>query len=157
MGFFIPLLMTIGTGLSAFSSYSQGKAMSKAAKAQADAEIRRAEEEKLLTELEEMRLRKDARKFMSTQRALYGKAGVTFEGSPIEVMAETAYEAEFDAQILRHGGEVRATAYEERARALRGAAGGYRAAGLLKAGTSLLTGASSIYQRWPKSTPQPPT
>lgn len=150
MPFFLPLLMAVSTGVSAYSSFSAGRAQSKAAKQQAEIEFQRAEEEKLLTEIEEMRLRKDARRFIGRQKALYGTAGVTFEGSPTEVMAETAYEAEWDVQILRHGGEVRASIYEQRAAAQRGAAKEIKAAGLLKAGTSLLTGGVSIYERWPR-------
>jgi len=49
--------------------------------------------------------RKRLKNLMSTQRALYAKAGVDVEsGSPLVVLAETAEEGEEEATAIRRGG-----------------------------------------------------
>ena len=48
-------------------------------------------------------------------RAGLGAAGVTVEGSPIEVLADVAAEGELEAQKILHRGEVAANAEEYRA------------------------------------------
>jgi len=135
MGWFAPLLIAggaTGLGLQMKGQYEAGKA----ARAQADvaaqteaawreynaklaereAQVRRelaertALEEREAAATEERKLRKAGERLKAKQRALYGAAGVTFEGSPLEVMEETASELEFDALMIRRGGQTRAQA-----------------------------------------------
>ena len=55
---------------------------------------------------EEKKFRKGGERLKARQRALYAKAGVTPEGSPLEKMEETAYELEMDALMIRRGGQL---------------------------------------------------
>lgn len=55
---------------------------------------------------EEKKLRKSGERFKARQRMLYAKAGVSLEGSPLEVMEETATELEMDALMIRRGGQL---------------------------------------------------
>lgn len=71
---------------------------------------RRVKEELEVAATEERKLRKAGVRLKATQRSRYGKAGVTFEGSPGEVLEETAYELEMDALMIRRGGQARAGA-----------------------------------------------
>lgn len=55
----------------------------------------------------------------SQARAMVGASGVTFEGSPLAVLANSAREAEMDAMTIRFQGELAARAKTEEARLLR--------------------------------------
>ena len=67
----------------------------------AEKEARQAQEAAMY---EETKLRKGGERLKARQRALYTKAGVTFEGSPLDVMERTASELEMDALLIRRGG-----------------------------------------------------
>jgi hypothetical protein len=96
---------------------------------------------------EEGEYRKRTRALMGSQIAQFGRAGVTMEGTPLEVLGETAAEAELNAQRLRYRGELEAWKYLSSANissaqaAQEMAYGEYAGrAGMLGAGTTLLTG-----------------
>lgn len=133
MGWFVPLLIAggaTGMGMQMKAQHEAGKAASRAAETQAqteaawreynaqlaerDAQIarelaeRRAKEELEAAATEEGKLRKAGERLKAKQRARYGKAGVTFEGSPEEFMTGTASELEWDALEIRRGGQTRA-------------------------------------------------
>jgi hypothetical protein len=52
---------------------------------------------RLSADIEIKNIRKKAQSLFSTQRASYAKAGLSFEGSPSEVMAHSLKESELDA------------------------------------------------------------
>jgi hypothetical protein len=54
--------------------------------------------------LESRRLRTAGRRLMGTQRALFAKAGVLPEGTPLLVQQYTAAQIEMDARLLERGG-----------------------------------------------------
>ena len=56
--------------------------------------------------IEADRTRRLGLKILGEQGAAYSKAGVTFEGTPSEIIGETAGEIELDAQIIEWGGRV---------------------------------------------------
>jgi hypothetical protein len=64
---------------------------------------------------EERKFRIGARKELGRMRAGYAAAGVTLEGTPTDVLEESAYTAELDALNIRHGGERRAMGFESEA------------------------------------------
>ncbi len=55
--------------------------------------------------IEAERHRDKIRRLKATQRASYAKSGVTMEGSPLEVLADTQAQADLDEMIIRHGGK----------------------------------------------------
>lgn len=61
------------------------------------------------------RLREQNERQLSMQRARYGKAGVTSEGSPLAVMAETASLLELGVQDVNYRGDMEGRAYDRRA------------------------------------------
>ncbi len=97
-------------------------------------------------------LHEEANKLLGRQRALFASFGVTFEGSPLMVMADTAAKAERDIQWARYAGELDAWKYDTTG-TMAGVQAGQEAAlydfkagqsvtsGIIGAGTSLLTGA----------------
>lgn len=89
--------------------------------------------------IEEAKLRRSAERFKGKQRALYAKAGVTFEGSPLLVLADTAAEAEMDALAIRYAGETRATGMEMEAISSRWAGKTARMTGRIGAMSTILS------------------
>ena len=58
---------------------------------------------------------RETERLISAQRARYGKSGVQLTGSPLEVIAETAIEGEYDALTLEYEGDVEAWNWRKKA------------------------------------------
>ena len=102
-----------GLGLQMKGQYEAGKAARVQSKSQAafneyNAQLaeREAAETQEAAAYEEEKFRKGGERLKARQRALYAKAGVTPEGSPLEVMEQTAVELETDALLIRRGGTL---------------------------------------------------
>lgn len=102
-----------GLGLQMKGQYEAGKAADAQAKSQAawndyNAQIaeREAGETQAAAAYEESKLRKGGERLKARQKVLYAKAGVTPEGSPLDVMEQTAAELEMDALMIRRGGQL---------------------------------------------------
>ena len=103
---FIALATTIaGTAYSAFSSIAAGKEEEKRGEAAA-AQTRRS------AELEAQDKAEEHRRILATQRAKYGGAGLTFEGSPLIVQFESIKESEEELRRILEGGGIKAESYE---------------------------------------------
>lgn len=114
--------------------------------------------------LEVRRLRRQKKKLLSTQRALFSKAGVLFEGSPLEVMRDTEEQAELDILINTFNRDIEKNRFLSEARiseteaAIRaGEAVSAERAGRIQAGRTILTGLGKLtaFSRTPK--PKQPT
>ena len=102
-----------GLGLQMKGQHEAGKAAAAQAKSQAaldeyNAQLaeREAVEARDVAAFEERRFRKGGERLKARQRAAFAKAGVTFEGSPLEVMEQTAIELETDALMIRRSGQL---------------------------------------------------
>lgn len=118
-----------------YSAYEQKRAASKAASIQE--EQAEAAEKKTKYDVELHRER--VKKFLSSQKALYGKSGLALKGSPLLVLQDTERQAKLDEMAIRLGGDVNAATYQSQANLLRQQGRTAFAAGALQAGTSLLT------------------
>jgi hypothetical protein len=134
------VLSIIGTIASAWGAIQSGRQQEAAAKFASEMELGRAVQERAAAAIEERRHRKRSAKLLSTQKSLFLKAGVRMEGTPLEVITETATEAEFDAMLIRGGGYARSAEAMFRRGIYRMQGKGAREAGYLRAGTTLLTG-----------------
>ena len=76
---------------------------------------------------EERRFREDVRRFQGRQRAA-AAAGITLSGSPLELVAESARDAELDALAIRFSGDVESARLMSQAALDRLAGRGARAA-----------------------------
>lgn len=93
----------------------------------------------------DMQRRKSA-KTIGSMQAAYGASGVTSEGSPIEVLEESARNAELDRLSILWSGETRAMGYEATAKLEKNRASNAMASGLLSAAGSAVKGFASVYQ-----------
>jgi hypothetical protein len=151
-----------GLGMSMYSSYQSGKQQEAAYKAQAEGaryNQQVAEQNAQATEnagaYAEQQARLKAARLAGTQATGYAKSGVLMEGSPLDVMAETAALEEQDILATKYNYGVQAARYRSQAGFY-----GYEAqrqdnisgypvqAGILKAGTSLLTTGAKLAQSW---------
>jgi len=162
------ILMVAATAVTVIGQIKQGQQQAAAEKYNAQVAYQNAEvyrqtgkfETATLKEqgkYEQQRIAREKRQALSTQRALYGKSGVRiFEGSPLEVQADTAAEFELDiaasrynvavgAERIRYETDVGVARSESEARYRRRSAKSYRRASYWKAGATLLTAAASQY------------
>jgi hypothetical protein len=127
----------IGQGIQAAGSLMQGAAEASSYSAMAKAKKREAVEIELSSEWQQQRLLEEGRRLTSTQRALYGQAGVTLEGTPTDVMLDSRREVVLDKMMTARTGRIAKAAalaearqYEKAARAAKqkgvlGAAGSF--------------------------------
>lgn len=102
-----------------------------------------AEQAKVKAAYDEAAHRENVAKFISSQRAEYGKSGVEMSGSPLLVIKDTIAKSELDALAIRYGGEIEARQLRSKGAGLRAEGQTARTAGYLGAGSSLLTGAGN--------------
>ncbi len=93
----------------------------KSANASADAAEYNANLAKMEASAEEARRRRESGKVMGKMRAGRAKSGVTTEGTPLMVLAESAEMAELDALNARWSGETQSDLYRRKASATRSA------------------------------------
>lgn len=123
----LEIALLAGTGLQAASQIQAGRTQSKLLEREAEIGRRSAA-------FEESRLREEAESLRGRQRTAAAKSGVTQTGSILEVMRDSAEEAELEALNIRFGSEAGAQSRLFEARQVS------KAAPIQAAGT-LLTGA----------------
>lgn len=121
-----PALAIVGSVVSAAGSISAGNAQKKAAQQNAALARMQAEEDA-------RRSRRQSNALMGRQRAVVAASGTTMEGSPLLIVQDTAAEAETEIRHILRGGAARASAYQQ-------AGGAAAQAGLIDAGSTLLSG-----------------
>lgn len=148
----LPVLAQVGMGAaaaggitSAVGSYVQGQQQADAAKMNAD--IARREGQIAIEEArrQEQVDREKSARLMSRQRNLYGSSGAMMTGSPLEVMADQAYQAEMDALNIRYQGALRKWKSDSEAENYDWMAGNYSRAGTMGALTRLASTAGDTF------------
>ena len=110
------------TGAQAFGQYKGAKDAQKASLFNiglAEQQLGMIESAK---QLDKYRYGKAKEKLLGSQRAGYAKAGVTSEGTPLEVMAESAFNLELDRMVNAYNYDIQkmqvgSRIYDERAKA----------------------------------------
>lgn len=131
--------------VSAFGQFESGQASEQAYEFNAKIAEQNAAQTRLASAQEERMSRIQARKEIGSMRAAYGASGVTMEGSPMEVLAESVAMAELDALNIRHAGEMRARGYQMEAASSRFSGASARTAARIGAVSSLMKGAEKLY------------
>lgn len=84
--------------------------------------------------------KRDTVRKLGAMRAGYGASGVAFEGSPLDILAQSASDAEMDRLNIIYKGKVRAAGYDANAELYESNAENERNAGLVGAGRSVVLG-----------------
>lgn len=147
-----------GVAMSAIGSIQQGKQAQAAAKFNADMMNRNAAIARQQAAAEEEKQRRLGYMRQGAARAAYGASGVAIEGSPLDILEQSAAQEELDALNIRYRGAIGAQSAEGQA-ALSGMRGeAAMQAGYMGAGSAILMGGSKmagIYAKIPTSKTTP--
>ncbi len=114
------LMMGAGTLMSAWGQYQQGQAGMSAANLQASsndeiakmnaaAQEKQAQQAISMARIRELRHRENTAKFIGSQKVAFAKSGVQLDnGSPLDVISDTAFRSEQDADLIKYEGEIQA-------------------------------------------------
>lgn len=136
--------MIAGTALNAANQISQGVAANKMAKYNESVSEGYATAARDQAAFDEARAREQAQRALGARRAGYANAGITLEGTPIDVLGDAATDAEMDALSLRRRGEFESWSRLADAGAQRTRGRAALQSGFMDAGSTLLNGASRI-------------
>ena len=137
--------------LSATGAIMQGQGMKSAEEYNAQVARQEAQALRVSTDFEIERRREEQKKLVSRQRALYGKAGVRFSGSPLTVMIDTIASSEMDIATLDYNAKIGISQKTSEAAYRRQLGRGYVTESYVKAGTTLLSTVGSLgSQKWGK-------
>jgi len=137
-----------GTAIQAVGAIREGQAAQAAANFNAQVATQNSAQAVLQAKEEERRHRIIARKQRGTQRVAAAAGGIEVTGSALDVLSESAANAELDALTIRHAGEIGALGFLNEARLSRfegraaRTAAGFRAVGFLLQSTSKGVGES---------------
>lgn len=139
----------------AYATYEQGKAQAEQYRAEAQQAEVQARAARQAASVRERQSRERTDAIRATARARAEASGVmSSEGSPLLVMMENARQAEYEANLIRYGGEVQARSFEDDSRLLTFRGRQARRSANIAAGATLLTGlaqAASILAKSPSS------
>lgn len=139
-------LQIAATVISAVGAISQAVSARNAAKYNAAVAERNAVISRQQAAANEAAQRRDAFRAMGRIRAGYGAAGVATEGTPLDVLEDSAAEAELDALNIRYKGEIAAMGYESEAQLQKTRAKSALVTGVFNAGSALLSGGAQYYR-----------
>jgi len=126
----------------AYAAYEQGQAQQEVYDYNAKVARQQAESAKQAATLQAEADRERSRRILGRQRALYGVAGVEVDaGSPLLIQADSARQAELNAQTIEWRGAVTAGNFMQESVLDRFMGRASARAGTFGAGTSLLKGA----------------
>lgn len=154
----VPLFVG-GSLASAYGQYQQGREQEANLKTQARIASRNAQLQRTQAATarqqagaQEEAQRRDARRFLGTQRAAIGQAGIGTGGTVADLLEDSAVQSELDALNIRYGGELQASELfnqagmsDAEAQILRANAKAAKRAGTIGAATSLLSAGSQAY------------
>jgi hypothetical protein len=140
------VIALIGIAAGTYAQYEQAQTQEKYAKYNAKVAENQAAGERMRAGVAADQQRELHRRVIANQRAQYGASGVDVaSGSPLLVIADSARQAELDAQIILSGGEARASGFQSQAALDRFQGRAASQAGYVNAGSTLLSGTSNTY------------
>jgi len=137
-------LWAIGTAAAVGGQLYAGYQAAQAQEYNARVAEQQAKVERQRGKIEADRQRRDAQRLIARQRAGYGASGVAILGSPLEVLSDTAEEAEYDALLTEWGANTQAGFYETEAKQRRKSARGQTFGAFLGAGSTFLSSSYNL-------------
>ena len=141
------VMMGVGTAVSAYGAYQQGKMQKQLndynAKVAMQNKIAVAEK----AEYDKEQLKRRVRKLKGSTTVAFAKAGVDgTEGTAIDIFEELAIESEKDLLMIQYNADLKARGYEIEAQTASYTGAMAYKAGKMRAASTLLTGGSSTYK-----------
>ena len=107
------ILAAAAVGASGFLGFKGNMAAAKVARQTAEYNAQVQENEAILLQrakiAEENQLRKQAARLEGTQRVATAKSGITMSGSPMQALADTYFNTEFDALKIQYASSIEQT------------------------------------------------
>lgn len=139
-----------GTAMSMQASQQQSAAGQAAAGYNAQINMQNAQIARQEAAADEAKLRVSAKKSLGAARANYGASGVQIDASALDVLEESASNAEMDALTVRHKGALKAWSFEANAGLNLLEGNNAKTAGNIGSASALISGAGSVYDKWKK-------
>jgi hypothetical protein len=149
----VPMMLAAAGGLMAVGQLASGQAESNAARFNQQIAGQNAEITRQQTEADIAQLRRGAFKQRGGLRAAVGASGITLEGSALDVLEESSYQAERDVQRRKYQGELQARGFQNDAALYGAQSRAARTTGFLGAASSVLLGAASYRSATRPGTP----
>lgn len=137
-------LTVISTLVSAIGSIQQGQAATSAARSNAQIAASNAQIARATAAQDAEAKDRENRQRLGAIAASFGASGVTAAGTPLDVLGDSARQAELDRQTILYKGEIRALGFSNTAALDTAQAGNAQRAGFFKAGSALLSGGVSV-------------
>lgn len=134
-----------GAVISAIGSIQQGQAAKNAAEYNAEVVKNNAQIARQQGDAQVEQIRRQSVLGLGDMRASFAASGVSMEGSPLDIVADSAYQYELDKQNARWNSEVRATGYDNEGRLSRARGDAAMTGAYFKAGSALLGAAGGAY------------
>jgi hypothetical protein len=145
MPFMIPVLLVVSAAVAAYGAYQQGQSAKKAAAFNAQVANQNAVAARQQSAAEMAQHDRETYMRLGSIRAAQGASGGTMEGSALDVLGDTASQAELEKQNIKYRGEMQARGFGNTATLERFQGKAAARAGTLKAGSELIGGAASAY------------
>ena len=128
----------LSTGLQIYGTLSEGQQAKEAGDYNADVARSNAAYALFESTANAAAQQRQSRQVIGEARAAYGASGVTVEGSPIDILEQSAKMAEIDRQNILYAGNLRSKGYSKTANLETSSGKNAQNAGYLKAGVELL-------------------
>lgn len=146
----LPFIMAAAAVVGAAAAISNGQRQAEMFKYQADVAKNQAQAALQGAAYEAARQSEKAHRIGAQQETMFASSGmVGTEGSPLAIMADTAGSAELDRLGILHQGQLGYMRGYSSATGFDASAGAAESSGYMKAGTSLLSGASELVKANP--------
>lgn len=141
------VLLIGGAVASAAGAVTSGIAQSNAAKYNAKLADQNAQVARDQAAAEARLQREKSEKILGATRAAYGASGVTLEGSPLDLLEESAANAELDNLNIRYKGTLQSRGYMNEASLYRAQARNARTSGIIEGISSIGRGIGNSYDK----------
>lgn len=137
----VTAIMLVGTAIAGIGAIQQGQDAKNASEYNAAVAEQGAVASRQQAAANAAAAERESRKRLGAMEASYGASGVNLsEGSPLEILQQSARDAEMDRLNIIYGGEVRAGGYSNTATLDRYRGEAAETSGYLRAGSELLGG-----------------
>ena len=150
-GFEVPTLLAVSTAVSTAGAITSAVGQAKMANFNARIAEQDAAAARQQGEAEAARKRRAVARALGQRRAAFGAAGVTVEGSPLDLLEDLAAESEIEALDIRRRSLLRARELGIGAARSRFQAGVALEKGAFGATTTALDGSVQVLRAWPKT------
>lgn len=144
----VTAITVISTVVSAAGAIQQGNAASKADKYNAAIARQNAQAARDQSQLQLNQQQRDAQKKFGAAKAGYGASGVTSDGSPMDVLADSYTQSELDANTIIYNGKLRSAGYVNQANLDDARAVNDRRAGYISGASKALLGSADAYDSY---------